>query len=94
MLEKLAPERVFHYFESICAIPHGSGNTDKIRAFCTDFAENHGLVHSYDKHNNVLIRKNASKGYEHHPTVVLQGHLDMVCEKTAESSGSGVSGPR
>ena len=86
MLEKLAPERVFHYFESICAIPHGSGNTDKIRAFCTDFAENHGLVHSYDKHNNVLIRKNASKGYEHHPTVVLQGHLDMVCEKTAESS--------
>ncbi len=85
MLEKLAPERVFHYFESICAIPHGSGNTDAIRAFCVDFAQKHGLEHSYDEHNNVLIRKNASKGYESHPAVVLQGHLDMVCEKTDAS---------
>ena len=71
--------------KSICAIPHGSGNTDAIRAFCVDFAQKHGLEHSYDEHNNVLIRKNASKGYESHPAVVLQGHLDMVCEKTDAS---------
>ena len=84
MLESLAPERVFHYFEKICSIPHGSGNTDKIRAFCVKFAAEHGLEHTFDKHNNVLIRKKASRGYENHPPVILQGHMDMVCEKTPD----------
>ena len=84
MLESLAPERVFHYFEKICSIPHGSGNTDKIRAFCVNFAAEHGLEHTFDKHNNVLIRKKASRGYENHPPVILQGHMDMVCEKTPD----------
>lgn len=84
MLESLAPERVFHYFEKICSIPHGSGNTDKIRAFCVNFAAEHGLEHTFDKHNNVLIRKKASQGYENHPPVILQGHMDMVCEKTPD----------
>lgn len=84
MLENLAPERVFHYFEKICSIPHGSGNTDKIRAFCVNFAAEHGLEHTFDAHNNVLIRKKASRGYENHPPVILQGHMDMVCEKTPD----------
>lgn len=82
MLENLEPERVFRIFEDICAIPHGSGNTDAISDYCVNFAKKKGLECEKDGWNNVLIRKPASVGYEDHPTVVLQGHLDMVCEKT------------
>ena len=81
MLEQLQPSRVFAYFEQLCAIPHGSGNTAAISAFCADFAKAHGLSCDVDNLHNVVIRKPASAGYEGHPTVVLQGHLDMVCEK-------------
>ena len=81
ILEGLKPERVFYYFEDLCSIPHGSGNTKKISDYCVDFAKAHGLSVYQDKHNNVVIRKPASAGYEHHEPVILQGHLDMVCEK-------------
>ena len=84
MLETLKPQRVFKHFEDICSIPHGSGNTGAISSYCIDFAKGLGLICERDGSNNVLIRKPASKGYEEHPTVVLQGHLDMVCEKTAD----------
>lgn len=82
MLENLEPKRVFEIFEDICAIPHGSGNTDAISDYCMKFAKEKGLECEKDGWNNVLIRKPTSAGYEDHPTVVLQGHLDMVCEKT------------
>ena len=84
MLETLKPQRVFKHFEDICSIPHGSGNTGAISSYCIDFAKGLGLRCERDGSNNVLIRKPASMGYEEHPTVVLQGHLDMVCEKTAD----------
>ena len=84
MLENVEPLRVFHYFENICAIPHGSGNTDGISEFCVNFAREHGLEYKKDALNNVIIKKAATAGYENHPTVILQGHLDMVCEKTAD----------
>lgn len=84
MLENVSPKRVFHYFEEICTIPHGSGNTDKISEYCVRFAREHGLSHTKDALNNVLIKKSASKGLEAHPPVILQGHLDMVCEKTPD----------
>lgn len=80
----LKPERVFYYFEKLSAIPHGSGNTDKISDYCMEVAAALGLSAEKDKWNNVIIRKAASKGYEDHPTVILQGHLDMVCEKDAD----------
>ena len=85
ILDGVKPTRVMHYFEKICAIPHGSGNTDKISSFCVGFAKELGLEVIKDKLNNVIIKKPASKGYEAHPTVILQGHLDMVCEKDADS---------
>lgn len=85
-LQGISPERVFHYFEQICAIPHGSKNTDKISQFCLDFAAEHNLSAERDGANNVIIRKNASIGYENSPSVILQGHLDMVCQKTADSN--------
>ncbi len=81
ILENLKPARVFHYFEDICAIPHGSGNTDKISEYCVEFAKTHSLEWTKDEYNNVIIKKPASNGYEGHPAVILQGHLDMVCEK-------------
>lgn len=81
VLEQLRPERVFWYFEEMSKIPHGSGNTEAISAWCMSVAEGLGLACERDEWNNVIIRKPASKGYEHCPTVVLQGHLDMVCEK-------------
>ncbi len=80
-LTGLRPERVFSYFEDICAIPHGSGNTRAISDYCAAFAAAHGLSCHRDAHHNVIIRKPASAGYETHEPVILQGHLDMVCEK-------------
>lgn len=85
VLEGLKPERVFYYFEEISKIPHGSGNTKKISDFCVDFANKQGLTVVQDKVNNIIIYKDASEGYENAEPVVLQGHLDMVCEKTKES---------
>ncbi len=83
-LTHLHPPRVFHYFEEICAIPHGSGDTRRISDYCVDFAESHGLWYRQDALNNVIIKKSGTPGYEHHPAVILQGHLDMVCEKVPD----------
>lgn len=69
------------YFEEICGIPHGSGNTSQIRDYVVEFAKSFGLDYYTDEWNNVVIRKPATEGYEDHDIVVLQGHLDMVCEK-------------
>ena len=83
-LSHLHPERVFHYFEDICGIPHGSGDTRRISNYCVAFAESHGLWYRQDKLNNVIIKKPATIGYEDHPAVIIQGHLDMVCEKAPD----------
>ena len=84
MLENLKPERVFYYFEKMCEIPHGSGNTKQISDFCVNFAKDLGLEYHQDSDNNVIIIKEAAAGYENAPAIILQGHLDMVCEKTAD----------
>ncbi len=73
--------RVFYYFQKICQIPHGSGNTKAISDFCVEFAKKHGLFYRQDKLHNVIIIRPAGKGYEDHEPYILQGHLDMVCEK-------------
>lgn len=86
VLEHLQPERVFYYFEEISKIPHGSGNTKEISDYLVNFANAHNLKSIQDEDNNVIIFKEASKGYESAPTVMLQGHMDMVCEKTADST--------
>ena len=81
VLKNLQPERVFYYFEEITKIPHGSGNTKQISDYLAEFARNHGLKYIQDESNNIIIFKEASKGYEKAPCVILQGHMDMVCEK-------------
>lgn len=81
ILEKLEPKEVFMYFEDICSIPHGSGNTQEISDYCVNFAYKHNLDVVQDSLGNIIINKPGTKGYEDHPAVILQGHLDMVCEK-------------
>lgn len=85
-LSNLQPKRVFEIFEELCAVPHGSGNMDAISDYCVEFAKARNLTAKKDAFNNVIISKPASKGYEAHDTVILQGHLDMVCEKTKDSN--------
>ena len=81
ILGHLEPQAVFHYFEEIAGIPHGSRNTKKIADYCEQFAKDHHLQHTRDEHDNVIIVKEAAKGYENAAPIILQGHLDMVCEK-------------
>ena len=81
VLENCEPKRVFHYFEEICKIPHGSGNTRQISDYLVQFSKNHDLKYIQDEMNNVVIYKPGTAGYENAPTVIVQGHMDMVCEK-------------
>jgi dipeptidase D len=80
-LAALKPADVFRYFEDLCEIPHGSGNTKAVSDYCMSFAQEHGLCAVQDEAGNVVITKEATPGYESSPTVIVQGHLDMVCEK-------------
>jgi dipeptidase D len=82
-VRELSPIEVFSYFAEIASIPRGSGNTARIADYCVQFAKEHGLRVIRDSANNVIIFKDGSPGYEDHEAVLLQGHLDMVCEKEA-----------
>ena len=82
-LQGLEPESVFRYFEEICAIPHGSHNTKAISDYLVSFAKAHGLRYRQDESNNVVIFAPGTCGLEDHESVILQGHMDMVCEKDA-----------
>lgn len=82
VLKGLKPEKVFEYFERLCSVPHGSGNTKQISDLCKKMAEELGLKCRQDDTNNIVIFKEASKGYEDADTIILQGHIDMVCVKT------------
>lgn len=79
--EQLEPKKVFEYFEDICRIPHGSGNTKAISDYCVTFAKEHNLNYIQDESNNVIIFKDGSTGYEAAEPIIIQGHMDMVCEK-------------
>ena len=82
-LEGLEPQSVFRYFEEICAIPHGSRNTKAISDYLVAFAKAHSLACRQDESNNVVIFAPGTCGLEAHEPVILQGHMDMVCEKDA-----------
>lgn len=83
--EELLEERVFYHFHRICQIPHPSGGEKALSDFILDWALGLGLEAERDEVNNVLIRKAASPGYERSPGVMLQAHIDMVCEKAEDS---------
>ncbi|MCI8364504.1 MAG: aminoacyl-histidine dipeptidase [Eubacterium sp.] len=81
ILTNLEPKPVFQYFEEICGIPHGSSNTKEISDYLVAFAKKHDLRVIRDDKNNVIIWKEGTAGYEETAPVMLQGHMDMVCEK-------------
>lgn len=83
-LAGLEPASVFGYFEKICSIPHGSRNTKAISDYLVSFAQNHGIRYEQDDLNNVVMYQEGTCGYENHESVILQGHMDMVCEKDAD----------
>ena len=85
-LAGLKPESVFAYFEKICSIPHGSGNTKAISDYLVSFAKEQGLRYIQDATNNVILFQEGTAGYEDHAPVILQGHMDMVCEKDEDCS--------
>ena len=80
---ELQPERLWHYFLEICKIPRPSRKEEKIAAYIHEFALQHKLDCIIDKTGNVLVRKPATPGYENRKAVILQSHLDMVCEKNS-----------
>lgn len=83
-LSGLQPAAVFAYFEKLCSIPHGSGNTKAISDYLVSFAVEHGLRYEQDALNNVILFADGTAGYEDHEPVILQGHMDMVCEQDAD----------
>lgn len=80
-LAGLEPAAVFGYFEKLCSIPHGSRNTKQISDYLVLFAKEQGIRYVQDELNNILMFQEGTCGYEDHAPVILQGHMDMVCEK-------------
>lgn len=83
--KNLRPLEVFKWFNEISMIPRCSGDEKRISDFLVDFAKERGLEFFQDKENNVIIKKSATPGFEKAPTVIIQGHMDMVCEKKENS---------
>jgi dipeptidase D len=89
----LKPAAVFHYFEEICQVPRPSKKEEKIVAYLKEFGKKHNLETKVDEVGNVLIKKPASRGMENCKTVVLQSHVDMVCEKNNNVSHDFLTDP-
>ena len=81
----LEPEAVYEIFEEISRIPRASRHEEQISNWLVSFAERYHLDSVQDEMGNVLIRKPGTPGKEDHPAVILQSHMDMVCEKIPES---------
>ncbi len=85
ILKDLQPAEVFKYFEKLSQIPRGSGNEKEVSDYLVSFAREHKLEYVQDSALNVVIKKKATKGFENSPSVILQGHMDMVCEKNTDT---------
>lgn len=83
--DNITEERIFYHFEEISKIPRGSGNEKQISDYLVKFGKDLGLECIQDEALNVIIKKPASKGYEKAPAVIIQGHMDMVCEKNSDT---------
>ena len=83
-INTLLENRTFYYFDKLTKIPRCSFEEEKIRAYLINFAKEKGLEYKTDEIGNVVIIKEATKGYEDVDSIILQGHMDMVCEKTPE----------
>ncbi|MDE6645120.1 MAG: cytosol nonspecific dipeptidase, partial [Muribaculaceae bacterium] len=79
-VKDLQPQAVFSIFDEITKVPRPSKKEEKIRQYLVDFAKKHNLECKVDEIGNVVIKKPATPGHEDAPTVIMQGHMDMVCE--------------
>lgn len=86
MINVPQPTNVFKFFLDLTKIPRGSGNTKAVSDYCVDFALKRDLWYNQDSANNVIIKKPATEGYENYAPIIIQGHLDMVCEKNSQST--------
>jgi dipeptidase D len=86
ILKDIEPKKVFHYFEEISSIPRGSKNEKEISDYLVNFAKCRGIEVLQDEYLNVIIKKPATQGYESVPTIILQGHIDMVWEKNQDTN--------
>lgn len=84
-VSKLAPREVFRYFKEISYVPRASAHTEKISAYLVNFAKEHNLEYYQDEAGNVIIWKEGTPGYENSDMVMIQGHMDIVAEKTEDS---------
>ena len=91
--DDLSKDKVFKYFREISNIPRGSGNEKGISDYLFNFAKERNLEVIQDEALNIIIKKNATKGYENAPTVILQGHMDMVCEKNKDVNHDFINDP-
>lgn len=83
ILANTEPKEVFHYFEDLTCIPRESGNEAAVCSYLVEFAKAHGLEYQTDDAHNIIMRRSAGKGFEDRAGVILQAHMDMVCEKNA-----------
>ena len=90
---ELKPASVFHYFNEICQVPRPSKKEEKIIAYLENFAQAQGLEWKKDESGNILIKKPATAGLENLKTVILQSHIDMVCEKNSDSTHDFLNDP-
>ena len=89
LAKTLSPAPVMCHFAAVSNIPRGSGNEAGVADYLVAFAHARGLACYRDTTNNVLIKAPATPGYENAPALLLQGHTDMVCEKTLAAAESG-----
>lgn len=85
VLDHLGCDKVFTYFEAVCDIPHGSFHEKELSDYIVAFAKERGLYCRQDARHNVVIKKPGTAGYEKSPALIIQGHIDMVCEKNADT---------
>lgn len=85
-LEQIDYKGIFRYFSEISKIPRGSGNEEEISKYLESFAKSRNLEYNRDSANNIIMIKEATPGYEDEPAIMLQGHMDMVCEKKKDST--------
>ncbi len=83
-IQDLQPRQVWEQFDAITRVPRPSKKEERIIEFLIDFARKHNLEYQRDEIGNVVIRKPATAGYEEHKTIILQSHMDMVCEKNSD----------
>ena len=85
-VSKLAPQEVFRYFKEISDVPRSSSHNEKISAYLVNFAKEHELEYYQDESGNVIIWKEGTPGYENSDMVMIQGHMDIVAEKSEDST--------